>query len=127
MAFFGAAYPRVILMAKLSLLLLYLRLFSGHRKTRYLVWVGMVCCCLMYTVASIFQVVLCSPWPGETRTQGLASSRCARTKVSSIMTTAFNAMFDFHLPVIPISVVWHLQTPRKKRIAVCSVFMFGFL
>ncbi len=114
-------------MAKLSLFILYLRLFGQSKRTKIFTWIGIVICTLYYTVATIYLMTVCSPWHGETRVVAWASSRCARSENLLYVTSAFNVISDFYLVVIPIPVVMHLHMSTEKKIRVCSIFMLGFL
>lgn len=114
-------------MAKLSLFILYLRLFAMSRNTKILSWIGIVVCSIFYTFGLIFPLATCSPWPGESRIVAFASDRCAMEKQYGYVTTAFNVFSDFYLVVIPIPVVRSLNMSRDKKIRVCSIFALGIL
>lgn len=114
-------------MAKLTLFLLYLRLFSVDRTTKYLVYFGMATVISFYLACMLVSIIACSPWTGETRFQGLDSSRCDGVKILAYVMTVFNLISDFYLLIIPLNVVRKLQMPTRKRIEVLSLFMFGFL
>lgn len=114
-------------MAKLTLFLLYLRLFSVDRTTKYLVYFGMATVISFYLACMLVSMIACSPWTGKTRFQGLDSSRCHGEKILGYVMTVFNLISDFYLLIIPINVVRKLQMPTRKRIEVLSLFMFGFL
>jgi hypothetical protein len=125
--FFTAAYTPVVLMAKLSLFILYLRLFGQSNGTRILAWTGIVACTIFYTFGMIFPLATCGPRSGESRLVAFASDRCAMEKTYGYVTTAFNVFSDFYLVLIPIPVVKNLNMSTDKKLRVCSVFMLGFL
>lgn len=114
-------------MAKLSLFILYLRLFDQDKRTRILTWIGIVSCTAYYIFELVFTLVLCSPWPGENHTAPYVSGRCTLARVYGNGITLLNVISDIYLVVIPIPVVRHLQMSREKKIRVCSVFMLGIL
>lgn len=114
-------------MAKLSLFILYLRLFGASRSTKILAWVGIVCCSIFYTFGMIFPLATCGPRRGETRLVAFLSERCEMEKTYGYVTTAFNVISDFYLVIIPIPVVVGLNMSAEKKLRVCSVFMLGFL
>ncbi|KAL8962327.1 MAG: hypothetical protein Q9193_001248 [Seirophora villosa] len=114
-------------MAKLTLFLLYLRLFSVDRLTKYLVYFGMTIITPFYLGAMLVAIINCSPRTGETRFQGLDSNRCGRQRYMGFVQTVFNLISDFYLLIIPVNVVRKLQMPTRKKIEVLSLFMFGIL
>jgi hypothetical protein len=120
-------YTPVVLMAKLSLFILYLRLFERSRLTKILSWAGIVVCSIFYTFGMIFPLVSCGPWPGETRLVGMASERCLRVITFGYIVTAFNILSDIYLVAIPIPVVIHLNMSRARKFRVCFIFMLGIL
>jgi len=114
-------------MAKLSLFLLYLRLFSVNKTTRYLIYFGIVTTSLFYFASMLVPIIACSPRNGESRMVALGSARCAQDKQVGYVTTVFNVLSDFYLLIIPITIVSKLQMPTRRKIGVISLFMFGFL
>jgi len=114
-------------MAKLSLFLLYLRLFSVNKTTRYFIYFGIIATSLFYLASMLFSIIACSPWSGESRLAALSSARCAQDKRLGYVMTVFNVCSDFYLLVIPINIVSKLQMPRRKKIGVISLFMLGSL
>lgn len=114
-------------MAKLSILILYLRLFERSKGTKILTWIGIVACSIFYTFGMLFAGISCSPWPGESRLVGLGSERCARVIIYGYITTAFNILSDIYLVIIPIPAVKKLNMSKQKKIRVCAIFMLGIL
>ena len=125
--YLATAYPPTVLFAKLSLFILYLRLFSLSRSTRVMSWIGIVACLIFYLFGGIFSLVICSPWHNETRFEALASKRCAMVFRYGYATIAFNAISDFYIMFIPIPVVRKLNMSTTKKIQVLSIFSLGFL
>lgn len=123
--FFTVQYAPTIFFTKLSLFLLYLRLFFVNRTTRYLVYVGIISTGLFYTIAMIFPIIACSPYRGESRLDALNSKRCSKNKVLSYVVTVFNVISDLYLLSIPIPVVWRLQMATRTKIGVSAVFTLG--
>ncbi|ERF69952.1 hypothetical protein EPUS_05496 [Endocarpon pusillum Z07020] len=125
--FNAASYPLIVLMAKLSILILYLRLFERNKGTKILTWIGILACSIFYTFGMLFALISCSPWPGETRLVGLASERCVRVIIYGYVTTAFNVLSDFYLVIIPIPAIIKLNMTTEKKIRVSAIFMLGIL
>lgn len=116
-----------MLMAKLSLFILYMRLFEQDKRTRILTWVGIVSCTMYYIFELVFALVLCSPWPGENHIAPYLSGRCTLMRVYGNGISLLNVVSDIYLVFIPIPVVRRLHMSRGKKIRVCSVFMLGIL
>lgn len=114
-------------MAKLSIFLLYFRLFSPNPRTRGFIYFGIAFTGIFYTFASLFPIIACSPRKGETRLASLASARCAQDKILGYVMTVFNVVSDFYLLIIPMPVVWNLQMPTRKKVEVSAVFLVGIL
>ena len=116
-----------MLMAKLSLFILYLRLFEQDKKTRILAWIGIVFCTMYYIFELVYALVRCSPWPGENHTAPYVSGRCTLMRIYGNGISLLNVISDIYLVVIPIPVVKRLHMSWKKKTRVWSVFMLGIL
>ena len=120
-------YGPTVFFAKLSLLLLYLRIFSPDRWTRLFIYFGIGVIFIVYTVTASILVGLCIPRKGESWALGLLSSRCRDTMAMTYVQGIFNIISDFYVLVLPLPVVWKLQLPLRKKVAVSAVFMTGLL
>jgi len=103
--------PPTILLIKLSLLLLYLRIFGPDKVTRYLIYLGITVCSLAYTIImflSIFASV-------ETAING------------SKTVGAVNLSSDIYILCVPIMAASKLQMSTKKRVGLFLVFLTGIL
>lgn len=121
-------YNPVIFFAKLSLFLLYLSAFAPSRKTRIFVYIGIASISVVYTGTAIGYGVLCIPKPGSSWFVTVLSSNCANKSIKlAYVMGSFGVVSDFYLFCLPIPVILRLQMPRKKKIAVCAIFMTGFL
>ena len=120
-------YGPVIFFAKLSLFLLYLRLFLPNQWTRILIYFGILATLLLYTATTVAFGVLCIPRPGESWVESGFSPRCRSSFVLTYIQGIFNVVSDLYLLILPIPVVWQLQMPSKKKIGVCAIFMTGIL
>ena len=125
--FFQSAYAAIIFIAKLSLFLLYRRLFFPNRTIRGFIYFGIVTTGIFYLFCVIFPIIVCSPRKGETRAMSQSSTRCAQEKVLGYIIPVFNVISDHYLLFLPISVVWKLQMPTRKKIEVSAVFLTGVL
>ncbi|CAL8574676.1 hypothetical protein XPA_000631 [Xanthoria parietina] len=120
-------YSPTILMAKLSLLSLYLDVFRPNQALRYAIYFGMVFVTLFYTGTFIAFCVLAIPRPGETLIGTILSNNVASLIPISVAQAAVNVASDFYIFLLPIPGVVQLQMPTRKKIGVCAIFATGSL
>ena len=126
------SYVPVILVIKLSLFLLYLRVFHPYKWMVYCVWVGIVLNIGFYTTYAIYVGVLCSPAPGKNWNdllvaQFIGENRCASTIQFALIQSGVSIASDFYLLLLPIPAVWQLGLQPRKFIGVVSIFATGLL
>ena len=100
-----------MLCVKLSLLLLYLRIFAPDKVTRYLIYIGMGFCIVCYTALmfiTIFSSVLVLI--DANKTLGVV-----------------NLTSDIYILCVPVAAVSKLQLSMRKKIGVMLVFMTGIM
>jgi hypothetical protein len=114
-------------MAKLSIFILYLRLFGSDTRTRILAWVGIAFCIIFYAFGTIFALAICVPRIGESLLASSLSKKCGLSMVTIYLTSAVNVLSDIYLVVVPIPVVVNLRISMEKKIRICSLFMLGIL
>lgn len=120
-------YCPLIFLTKLSILLQYLRIFvPNHAGKLYytvllIIWLNL----LFYTATTLVEIFTCMPrkkiW--EPSTPG----RCVNTGFLVITTGAINVISDFSILMLPLSSIWGLQMPKKRKIALSAVFATGLL
>ncbi|KAL9009101.1 MAG: hypothetical protein Q9173_005838 [Seirophora scorigena] len=120
-------YPPAILMAKLSLLVLYLEVFRPSQKMRYAIYFGIVFTTAFYTGSFIAFCVMAIPRPGQSLIQVLYSNEVALLIPLSFAMGAVNVASDFYIFLLPIPAVCQLQLATKKKIGYCAIFGTGFL
>ncbi|CAD6589426.1 MAG: hypothetical protein ASARMPRED_004042 [Alectoria sarmentosa] len=103
--------PPTMLSLKLSLLLLYLRIFAPDKVTRYLIYVGMTLCFLAYTVLMFLNIF---------------------SDVETVIDTnkalgAVNLFSDIYILCVPTTAISKLQLSVRKKIGVMLVFMTGIM
>ncbi len=115
---------------RLSLLALYHRLFSdASRSTRRLIAAGSVLVTLFYPTMAFVMLGLCAPRHGD---GGLNAAqftrRCTRSDASRYyIMSSFNIASDVFLFVLPVRLVWRLQMPARRKLAVSTLFLVGLL
>ncbi|KAH9211061.1 hypothetical protein DL95DRAFT_274009, partial [Leptodontidium sp. 2 PMI_412] len=121
----GAVYGLSFMFVKLSILLLYLQL-SPHRKFRAMVYAIMITTILYSLLGSFEFLFTCRPiakvWD-LTITSGSCYSGAKILAVHGGLSIAT----DITMLVLPITMLWKLQLPRRRKVAVVALFMTGTL
>lgn len=124
-------YAASAFFVKLSLFLLYLRLFKLNRITTWLIYAGILVCGLFYSASIIFNSVNCMPRPGEpddSMTWLLRARKCDMpSRQLAVVQGAFGTVSDIYLLVIPIHSVFQLHLPTARKVGVNSIFMIGIM
>lgn len=120
-------YSPTILMAKLSLLLLYLQVFHVNVTLRYCIYFTMAFLSLFYTATLIAYAVLSIPKPGQSQLAAILSVNTAKDIPLGITQGAVNVASDFYIFCLPIPVIWKLQLPPRKKVGVLAIFATGLL
>ena len=111
-----------MIFAKLSILLLYFRLFSAKRTFRILIHIGIITTLLNHVVGTILAITLCLP------SDPLEYSRCShKLNPLDVVISIINIISDFYILFLPLLVISQLQMRRNKKIGVGAVFCTGFL
>lgn len=112
------------LLIKVSLLALYLRVFSEH-WFRFMVIVGIVVIVLQDTGFFFSVMVRCLPieaiW--DVRTPG----QCLNVNTLGLAGGILNIMEHLIILVLPLRELWKLRLSRRKRIGLAFVFSLGSL
>lgn len=114
------------LFAKISILLLYRRLFALSRISRYCIYSAIAWTTMIASLAIIVDVALCAPEPGKSFSVH-TGRRCESQAIWSVTQGCLNVLLDFFILYIPIPIVWKLQMDRRKKIGVSAVFLTGFM
>lgn len=109
--------------AKLSILLLYIRLFFPKGVTRSLFWwiiQAVVWLNLLYTVGLILAIALqCVPYHKS------YGASCMDQYMVLISASIINIISDLLVLMIPMASVWRLNMSHKRKWAVWALFAFG--
>jgi hypothetical protein len=115
-------------LVKLSLLLLYLRIFTLVRHIRIVIFVGIAFHLILYTTSFVLEFVFCYPRRGQSFLMSFTAPSCAGNAAKlGIAQAVGNIIGDFGLLLTPIPVIWKLQFSFRKKIGVTAIFMTGFL
>lgn len=119
-------YSLTITLVKISILLLYRRIFNTPNLRRVTLILGILCVC--WFVASVFgELFLCTPLSALWDPNLLFSSKCGDFEAYLLGITISNMMLDIAILCTPLPLVWNLQLPARKKLEVCSLFLLGSL
>ena len=110
---------------KLSILLLYYRLFCVNIKIRYLIWAGIFLQVIGYgafTGCAIGLEIICS-----TATAAQRNAFCLNNYKVTYTQSLFSFLTDIYVLLLPISVVVRLQLSVRRKLGVIMIFMTGLL
>jgi len=110
---------------KISLLLLYIRIFvlSSLRITAYIV-MGVVVSWWLSVVLEEF--LLCRPFAFNWD-RSIPDGTCGNLLNAYIAAGAINLITDVMVLCLPIPVIWNLHLPQRAKIALSGVFGLGFI
>ncbi len=117
-------YNAAITTIKLSILLLYRRLFPLPHLNRLLWIVGgfVISCWLSITLLTIFQ---CRPiraaWDVSLK------GHCLRLNVAYIVLGTCNTITDMIALCLPMPLIWRLHTDKSRKVQLIGVFSLGAL
>lgn len=120
-------YNPIIFATKLSILLLFLRIFvpNGRGTTYYvihvLIWLN-----LFFYIANVPIEI----WPCIPRKKLWTPSlpgHCLNNERVFVAGGAINVVSDFAILLLPVVLISRLQMPMKKKIGVSAIFATGFL
>ena len=119
-------YSFTITMVKLSILMLYRRIFTTSDFRQKILVVGSVC--IVWCLLSIFIYVFgCRPFSAAFDIELLFTYHCINLQTFIWAITACNVGLDVVVLSLPIHQVWKLQLSVRKKISVSAVFLLGGL
>ena len=124
-------YAASAFFVKLSLFILYLRIFKPNRGTRWLIYGGITVCGLFYSASIISNCALCLPRPGQPDDLPTWASHFQGCNIQAeqlaLVQGVFGTLSDIYLLVIPIKSVFQLQLPTGRKLGVSAIFMTGIM
>lgn len=120
-------YGPTVFLIKLSIFLLYLHLFAPSRRTRSLVYIGIVVVFVGNTVTTVLFGATCILRAGEDWAESHDSPRCVQSVEIGLASGLFNAITDYYVLWIPLPLVWNLNLPLRNKIGLGLIFMQGLL
>lgn len=102
---------------KLSILLLYLRLFTVSRAFRVMTW-ATGALVVAYSVAGfVGTLAACNPKKGT----------CKNISQLAACSSALNILTDLIIIILPLPQVWRLHATFKQKLGLAIIFTTGFL
>jgi len=119
-------YPTAAWLVKISIFLLYFRIFKISATGRWFIIGGIVVTTLFWLIEFTIVAVWCEPLPSQTSEQKLMSFDCAH-RTPDVITAlgAFNLIADVYLLSIVMPLIWRLQMSTERRIGVSLVILTG--
>ena len=112
----------MMIFTKLSILLLYFRLFSANQLFRILIYIGIITTLLNHVVGTVLAITLCIP------SDPVKYSKCShRLNALDVVISVINIISDFYILFLSLLVISTLRMRRNKKIGVGAVFCTGFL
>ena len=119
-------YALTITIVKVSILLLYRRVFDTHRfRTMTVVLAGI--CVSWGIVAILCTIFQCHPVSGMWKPEYSFTSHCIDIKAYYTGLSASNMVLDIMILTMPVYMVWKLSLPLSQRLALIGIFLLGGL
>ena len=112
----GVVYALAILATKISILLLYLRIFRPSKTMRIIIHINIWTNIIVYTIGFGAGI---SVFVGPKATGNVDG------RVLGLGSGTFNVISDVAILITPISMVWTLKMPRQRMLATSAVFATG--
>lgn len=119
-------YTLTIAMVKISILLLYRRIFDTLKFRRATLTVGITC------VSWLIAALLCLAFQCRTEAErynadSLFSDECIDLKAYWIAITGSNMALDLVILCMPLYMVWNLKLATRQKLALSGIFALGAL
>ena len=120
-------YSPAIFLAKLSILLMYRRLFDTagtgktHQLIHILIWANLAFY-FPYLGATVFQCV-----PRARIWDPTLKGGCINLQAAFIAASAINVVSDFSILLLPLYRISKLKIPTRRKIGVLAIFAVGLL
>ncbi|KAF4556628.1 Hypothetical protein D9617_1g085060 [Elsinoe fawcettii] len=118
-----------ITLVKVSISLLLIKLVNNKHLIRFLyVFIGLICA---YTIASDLTIILaCRPVDAAWDFSKMPTAKCFSTKTFSALGIANSVVTictDVLLALLPVPIVWKLQTNLRTKVALIGVLALGLV
>lgn len=115
----SALWGPTMFFTKLSLLLLYYRIFAPDRLTKHFVVIGILYCSVLYTSYLLLTFLLC---------QSTLQPFCMHEwNLFILISSGLNVFGDIYLLTIPLAAIAKLQMAFRQKLGVSAVFFTGIM
>lgn len=119
-------YGLTVTAVRISILLLYRRIFDTVIFKRILAAVGSLC--LAWLLGEICtEIFLCSPISAAWDPQLIFTDHCGNLQASILGITISSMLLDVIILCLPLPMIWKLQLPPRHKLVVCGLFLLGGL
>ncbi|KAL8637703.1 MAG: hypothetical protein Q9228_005053 [Teloschistes exilis] len=121
-------YNPAIFVIKLSIFLLYLRLFAPNIRMRYLIYAGIVYNFVTNIAIMVAFPAICAPRGSDNWITSLEKTSCHNPLEDlAVAAGALNFASDVYILLLPVPMIWGLQLPMRRKIGLLTVFATGSL
>ena len=119
-------YSLTITSVKISLLLLYRRIFTTASFKPWYSAFGVAC--VMWLLAQLFAGIFqCRPFDAAFEADILFTDRCINLEAYYRGVTASNLGLDIIALCLPLPMIWRLQLSRRQKLGLTGIFLLGSL
>ena len=118
----GVLYSFAIAAVKLSVLLMYRRLFPNRRFQIILWCFGAFILC--YTTSQAL-VIIFNCQPIEAAWEPLINGKCTRLDTNAIVVGSLNVVTDLVTVILPMPFLWRLQISTERKFQLIGIFLTG--
>ena len=119
-------YTLTVVMVKISILLLYRRIFDTPNFVRATWIVGIAC--ISWLIASLLCLVFqCHTNAERYNVDSLFSDQCINLKVYWVAITGSNMALDLIMLCMPLYMVWNIRLATRQKIMASGLFALGAL
>jgi hypothetical protein len=119
------AYAAVILSVKLSILLLYRRVFSIDHFINIGTLIGIVGVMILhipYIGTQMYTVISCA-----TPSSLINNNFCSHLYTINVSQSGANLVTDFYILILPLPRIWGLKLEMHRKLGLCAVFAAGLV
>ncbi|KAL8792392.1 MAG: hypothetical protein Q9195_005006 [Heterodermia aff. obscurata] len=121
----SVVYSVTILFAKLSILLLYLRVFSPARRVRFAILAVLLANVAFYIIGIFVEIFRCNPRRKIWLTW--IEGKCISQIAANIAGAVWNTVSDFVILILPLNTVRALKIKKSAKIGTIAIFATGLL
>ncbi|KAL2043877.1 hypothetical protein N7G274_003397 [Stereocaulon virgatum] len=117
-------YSLTITLVKISLLLLYRRIFSTAAFRKKSTFVGILCV-IWFIITLCMDIFQCRPFDEAFRAETIFTNHCIDLQKFYWGATATNLGIDVIMLFLPLHMVWKLRLPTHQKLLLSGLFMLG--